>query len=187
MSLATATPATPGIASTGARSSVRRRPCAMVLMPNAACSALAGSAMSSAYSARPLTCRCALSWRGAISTGSTVTLARIGRDFGRTHGAGRSRRLEVEPTQQIARGLQPVGAAGAQIGQRPEVLGQCRRRKLDAVLIPRPPGQSGFGRGCPGRGCRESAERDAGGADAIALLFHDECGTHRGDILIEAL
>src|ERR1700683_2572105 len=110
-----------------------------------------------------------------------MALDRGGRGLGWTYRTRRSAVLEIEATQQIACGLQAVGAAGAQVGQRLKVLGERRRRARETVLAPWPADQRGLGRMRSRRNRRQAAKGNPGGADAIAHLIHEECRTHRGD------
>src|ERR1700689_2330897 len=95
-----------------------------------------------------------------------MALARDGRELRGTYRTRRSAVLEIEATQQIACGLQAVGAAGAQVGQRLKVRGERRRRDLETVLIPWPADPRGLGRVRACRNGRQPAAGNAGGADA---------------------
>src|ERR1700730_11364262 len=112
----------------------------MLLIPNAACRVSAGSGMSSAYSALPLTCRWALSWRVDITSG---------RRRDRCGGPGwisRSAIFEIEPAQQVTGRLLTIGAARPHVCQRLEILCQLRDSGVDARLVPDGAQQRAFGR-----------------------------------------
>src|ERR1700683_2373444 len=95
-----------------------------------------------------------------------MALDRGGRGLGWTYRTRRSAVLEIEATQQIACGLQAVGAAGAQVGQRLKVRGERRRRDLETLFIPWPADQRALGRGRARRNSRQAAEGNSCGADA---------------------
>src|SRR5580658_11031192 len=126
----------------------------MRLSPNAACKAFAGSAMSSAYCARPLTCRCALSWRSGSPIGGTRS------DIAHPRWQPSAAVLEVKATQQVGGHLETVGTTGAQIAERLEVRGQLECGGLQRLAIPGPAGQCLLGGARAARHGCHAAESD---------------------------
>ena len=155
-----------------------------------ACSAFAGSAMSSAYSARPLTCRCALSWAWRRDAQTPCSSSRPCGAPQRPRCAAPVRAvvLEEEPAQQLRGRLQPIRRCSARRSlERLEVLRRAPRRPL------RSPPRSMARRSSALRRARRAPEsppcrrrRCARAIDASVLDLHGEGGADRGNVLVDS-